>query len=47
MALEGATVGSQVIASMPPKDAYGENAQGAIPANSTLIFVIDVLGINK
>jgi peptidylprolyl isomerase len=47
MALEGATVGSQVIASMPPKDGYGENAQGAIPANSTLIFVIDVLGINK
>lgn len=47
LALDGATVGSQVIASMPPADAYGENEQGAIPANSTLIFVIDVLGINK
>ena len=46
-ALEGATVGSQIITSMPPEDAYGENAQGAIPANSTLIFVIDVLGINR
>jgi peptidylprolyl isomerase len=32
---------------MPPGDAYGEQGQGAIPANATLIFVIDVLGINK
>ncbi len=46
-ALEGVAVGSQVIAVMPPSDAYGENGQGSIPANSTLIFVIDVLGINK
>jgi peptidylprolyl isomerase len=46
-ALDGITVGSQVIAVMPPGDAYGEAGQGAIPANSTLIFVIDVLGINK
>lgn len=46
-ALDGIAVGSQVIAVMPPGDAYGENGQGAIPANSTLIFVIDVLGINK
>ncbi len=46
-ALDGITVGSQVIAVMPPGDAYGENGQGTIPANATLIFVIDVLGINK
>jgi peptidylprolyl isomerase len=46
-ALDGIAVGSQVIAVMPPGDAYGEGGQGAIPANSTLIFVIDVLGINK
>lgn len=46
-ALEGVRVGSQVIASMPPADAYGANGQGSIPANATLIFVIDVLGINK
>ena len=44
MALEGVTVGSQVIAVMPPELAYGDNAQGQIPAGSTLIFVIDVLG---
>lgn len=43
-ALEGATVGSQVIAVIPPELGYGDNAQGSIPANSTLIFVIDILG---
>jgi len=46
-ALDGIAVGSQVIAVMPPSDAYGEAGQGSIPANATLIFVIDVLGINK
>ena len=46
-ALEGVTVGSQVVAVMPPSDAYGESGQGSIPANATLIFVIDVLGTNK
>lgn len=46
-ALEGATVGSQVVAVMPPSDAYGATGQGSIPPNATLIFVIDVLGINK
>lgn len=43
-ALEGATVGSQVIAVIPPELGYGSTAQGAIPADSTLIFVIDILG---
>lgn len=46
-ALDGVKVGSQVIAILPPADAYGESGTGSIPANSTLIFVIDVLGINK
>ena len=46
-ALDGITVGSQVIAVMPPDVAYGEAGQGSIPGNATLIFVIDVLGINK
>lgn len=43
-ALEGAKVGSQVIAVIPPSLGYKDAAQGAIPANSTLIFVIDILG---
>ena len=44
MGLEGVTVGSQVIAVIPPELGYGDLAQGSIPAGSTLIFVIDVLG---
>ena len=47
-ALDGETVGSQVIASMPPADGYGAEGQGAsIPGGSTLLFVVDILGINK
>lgn len=44
LGLEGVTVGSQVVVVIPPELGYGDNAQGAIPARSTLIFVIDVLG---
>ena len=47
-AIDGETVGSQVIVSMPPADGYGVAGKGtSIPANSTLLFVIDILGINK
>ncbi len=42
--LEGVKVGSQVVAVIPPELGYGDQAQGSIPAGSTLIFVIDVLG---
>jgi peptidylprolyl isomerase len=42
--LEGVKVGSQVVAVIPPELGYGNQAQGSIPAGSTLIFVIDVLG---
>jgi peptidylprolyl isomerase len=42
--LEGVKVGSQVVAVIPPELGYGDAAQGSIPAGSTLIFVIDVLG---
>lgn len=43
-ALVGAKVGSQVLAVIPPADGYGSTAKGSIPANSTLVFVIDILG---
>jgi FKBP-type peptidyl-prolyl cis-trans isomerase len=43
-ALDGVKIGSQVVAVIPPALGYGDNAQGSIPAGSTLIFVIDVLG---
>nr|WP_208382625.1 FKBP-type peptidyl-prolyl cis-trans isomerase [Microbacterium ulmi] len=45
-AVKGQTVGSQVMVVIPPKDGYGDQAQGSIPANSTLVFVIDILGID-
>lgn len=44
MALDQVTVGSQVIAVIPPDLGYGDSSQGSIAPGSTLIFVIDVLG---
>ncbi|KAA9086759.1 FKBP-type peptidyl-prolyl cis-trans isomerase [Microbacterium radiodurans] len=45
-ALRGATVGSQILAVIPPDQAYGDAGQGAIPGGATLVFVIDVLGLD-
>ena len=45
-ALEGQTVGSQVMVVVPPDQGYGDKAQGSIPADSTLVFVIDILGLD-
>lgn len=42
-ALEGQTVGSQVLVVIPPAEGYGDTEQGEIPAGSTLVFVIDIL----
>lgn len=42
--LSGKTVGSQVLLTIPPKEGYGSNAQTGIPADSTLVFVVDILG---
>jgi peptidylprolyl isomerase len=41
--LAGQTVGSQVLLVVPADQAYGDQAQGSIPANSPLIFVVDIL----
>ena len=46
-AVEGQTVGSQVMVVIPPEDAYGDAPQQGIPAGSTLVFVIDILGIDE
>jgi len=45
-ALEGQTVGSQVLAVIPPDLAYGDEGSGRVPGGSTLVFVIDILGID-
>jgi len=45
-AIVGQTIGSQVLVIIPPDQGYGAQAQGSIPANSTLVFVIDILGVN-
>lgn len=47
-ALTGQTVGSQILAVIPPALAYGVTGAGsAVPPNATLVFVVDILGIAK
>ena len=41
--LVGKTVGSRVLLVVPPADGYADQVQGQIPANSTLVFVVDIL----
>jgi peptidylprolyl isomerase len=43
--LVGQKVGSQIVTVIPPSLGYKDQPQGTIPANSTLVFVIDILGI--
>ncbi len=46
-AVVGQTVGSRVVVVIPPALGYGEQASSTIPANSTLVFVIDILGTSS
>ncbi|KIF73687.1 peptidylprolyl isomerase [Streptomyces sp. 150FB] len=43
--LVGKKVGSRVLLVIPSAMGYQDKAQGPIPANSTLVFVADILGI--
>ncbi|WP_249051695.1 FKBP-type peptidyl-prolyl cis-trans isomerase [Cellulomonas fimi] len=43
--LAGQTVGSQVLLIVPPALGYGDQERGPIPANSTLVFVVDILAV--
>jgi len=45
-AIEGQTVGSQVLVVVPPDQGFGDDANGAVPGGSTLVYVIDILGID-
>jgi peptidylprolyl isomerase len=44
-ALKNQTIGSRVLAVIPPKDGYGPqgNPQGGVKATDTLVFVIDLI----
>ena len=46
-ALEGQTVGSQILAVIPPALAYGTAAEGSTNAlaDQTLVFIIDIVGL--
>ena len=45
--LQGVKVGSRVMLVIPPELGYGAQGSGEnIPGDSTLVFVIDVLGVN-
>ncbi|WP_028051216.1 FKBP-type peptidyl-prolyl cis-trans isomerase [Cellulomonas sp. URHD0024] len=41
--LVGKPVGSQVLLVVPPAKGYGAKASDTIPANSTLVYVVDIL----
>jgi peptidylprolyl isomerase len=46
-ALVGAKTGSKMVVVLPPNLGYGEQGNDTIPGNATLVFVIEVLGIDK
>ncbi|GJE87440.1 FKBP-like protein [Phanerochaete sordida] len=46
MGIAGMQVGGERLLTIPAALAYGKRAQGGIPANSTLIFEVKLLGIN-
>jgi FKBP-type peptidyl-prolyl cis-trans isomerase len=45
--LVGMRAGGKRVLTIAPEYAYGANAIGAIPANSTLIFEVDLLDVEK
>ncbi|WP_105036775.1 FKBP-type peptidyl-prolyl cis-trans isomerase [Cryobacterium aureum] len=45
-AISGQTIGSQLVVVIPPALGFGAAAQGQVPANSTLVYAVDILGVN-
>jgi peptidylprolyl isomerase len=48
-AIAGQTIGSRVLAAIPPKDGYGTagNPQAGIQGTDTILFVIDIIKVTK
>lgn len=44
--IPGLTRGSRVMIIAPPESAYGDQDQPNIPGGSTLVFVVDILGVD-
>jgi FKBP-type peptidyl-prolyl cis-trans isomerase len=44
--IEGMAPGGRRVIVMPPELAYGSAARPGLPANSTLVFVVDLVGIS-
>jgi peptidylprolyl isomerase len=44
--IPGLARGSRVLIIAPPEQAYGDQERPGIPAGSTLVFVVDVLGVD-
>lgn len=45
--LKGQSVGSQVLVVVPPDQGYGSTQKGSVPAGSTLVYVVDILGLDQ
>ncbi|KAA9110619.1 FKBP-type peptidyl-prolyl cis-trans isomerase [Microbacterium rhizomatis] len=45
--LKGQTVGSQVLVVVPPDQGYGSTQKGSVPPGSTLVYVVDILGLDQ
>jgi peptidylprolyl isomerase len=43
--LVGRHVGSQVLIVIPPDEGYGANGSNGVPSGSTLVYVVDLLGL--
>jgi peptidylprolyl isomerase len=44
--IPGLKRGSRVMIIAPPETAYGDQDRPGIPANSTLVFIVDILGVD-